>query len=139
MRSCFFLDTSSTASRSPFPLWGRQIYCNEALSQKPDVKIALFSSSHFPLFVQFHKIAGFSKKIAFFSKKGLTNRFQSSIIDKQSSDGRLVKRLRHQPLTLKTWVRFPYRSPQKESTLRCALFFVVMRSAQNRTHSRTPI
>ena len=30
--------------------------------------------------------------------------------------GPLVKRLRHQPLTLKTWVRFPYGSPKNTGT-----------------------
>ena len=35
------------------------------------------------------------------------------IIVKQCKNGSLVKRLRHQPLTLKTWVRFPYESPIK--------------------------
>ncbi len=28
-------------------------------------------------------------------------------------NGPLVKRLRHRPLTAKTWVRFPYGSPEK--------------------------
>ena len=31
-------------------------------------------------------------------------------------NGSLVKRLRHQPLTLKTWVRFPYESPRQDTS-----------------------
>ena len=34
----------------------------------------------------------------------------------------MVKRLRHQPLTLKTWVRFPYGSPTTESRTEVLLF-----------------
>ena len=31
-----------------------------------------------------------------------------------AENGPLVKRLRHRPLTAKTWVRFPYGSPKKQ-------------------------
>ena len=42
----------------------------------------------------------------------------------------MVKRLRHQPLTLKTWVRFPYESPskKKQTSLMGVCFFFVCAS-----------
>ena len=43
----------------------------------------------------------------------MTNGKKYSIIVGRTKHGSLVKRLRHQPLTLKTWVRFPYESPER--------------------------
>ena len=60
----------------------------------------------------------FSNFFEFFQKKIFQRNFQKPI-DKLSrmcynmqADGPLVKRLRHRPLTAKTWVRFPYGSPK---------------------------
>ena len=53
----------------------------------------------------------------------------------KAKNGRLVKRLRHQPLTLKTWVRFPYRSPQNEA-LQMECFFPSVVAGTFRPHSR---
>ena len=44
------------------------------------------------------------------------------IIVKRLRNGPLVKRLRHQPLTLKTWVRFPYGSPNPRKHHRSGAF-----------------
>ena len=46
-------------------------------------------------------------------KNYLTNNEKYCIIVGRTKNGSLVKRLRHQPLTLKTWVRFPYESPNR--------------------------
>ena len=37
--------------------------------------------------------------------------------------GPLVKRLRHRPFTAVTWVRFPYGSPKKKTSIRMSSFF----------------
>ena len=46
-----------------------------------------------------------------FFKKGLLFHIRYDIIPIAPQKGPLVKRLRHRPLTAKTWVRFPYGSP----------------------------
>ena len=53
----------------------------------------------------------------------MTNHKSCGRIFRQGKNGRLVKRLRHQPLTLKTWVRFPYRSPKQQDTKWCPVLF----------------
>ena len=65
----------------------------------------------------------FSIFLRFFRKRFFQRNFQKSI-DKlprvcynMQADGPLVKRLRHRPLTAKTWVRFPYGSPEKSISL----------------------
>ena len=68
-----------------------------------------------------------SKKLKLFLKKVLTNAFRCDIIIKHLTNGSLVKRLRHQPLTLKTWVRFPYGSPNKNTTRFGWYFYFLMR------------
>ena len=65
----------------------------------------------------------------------LTNWERYGRISRQGKNGRLVKRLRHQPLTLKTWVRFPYRSPQNEA-LHLECFFHSVVAGTFRLHSR---
>ena len=59
----------------------------------------------------------------------------------KAKNGRLVKRLRHQPLTLKTWVRFPYRSPAHRKHHICGafLFCVLVTGTRNLTqHEHAP-
>ena len=65
----------------------------------------------------------------------MTNHKSCGRIFRQGKNGRLVKRLRHQPLTLKTWVRFPYRSPQNEA-LQMECFFHSVEAGTFRPHSR---
>ena len=70
-------------------------------------------------------------------KNPLTNCERCGRISRQGKTGRLVKRLRHQPLTLKTWVRFPYRSPAHRKHHICGAFlFCVLVAGTFRPHSR---
>ena len=69
----------------------------------------------------------------------MTNPIKSSIIIERICHGSLVKRLRHQPLTLKTWVRFPYESPAQESRTMVLLFLFpvpVTRTSSNPAQRR---
>ncbi len=65
---------------------------------------------------------GFFYILKTFFKKGLHFCFFCVIIPPLQK-GPLVKRLRHRPLTAKTWVRFPYGSPKKKRHSSECLFF----------------
>ena len=73
----------------------------------------------------------FQKGVAF-SKTVCYNTYCSA------KSGPLVKRLRHRPLTAKTWVRFPYGSPKekKANTERRSLFYLFWRPVRQRTRRR---
>ena len=83
----------------------------------------------------------FANFFGFFQKKFFRRNFQKPL-DKplgvcynMQADGPLVKRLRHRPLTAKTWVRFPYGSPTRRADCLCSLLFLYFISPVNRAES----
>ena len=71
-----------------------------------------------------------------FFKKGLIFLKACVIIPMFKTQGPLVKRLRHRPLTAKTWVRFPYGSPKNEIHKCVSRFFALVPRTRNLTYLR---